>query len=141
MRRRGIRSCTTMLALLIIACGGAEVATEPVVTSVAGTWNLTSVNGKSLPFTFQAADPREELLAKKYVITAAGTYSYSYSVRATDDDGQVTLSNGSDSGTESLSNTIVTFRSGSDGSTLTAVVSGTTMTIVSGDYSQLFTKQ
>ena len=125
---------------LLFACGS-DRATSPTVVSVAGTWNLTSVNGKPLPFIFQAADPKLELLAKQFVISDAGTFTYSFSVKATDDDGTVTTTRRSDTGTNTLADNVVTFRYASDGTTVTASVTGGTMTILAGEYSQLFTKQ
>lgn len=67
----------TALALLAVfapACGSSKggTPTTPIVTSVAGTWHLSTVNGVKVPFTIQAADPKEELLTKQYVFTAGG---------------------------------------------------------------------
>lgn len=129
-----------LLTAITPACGSDPV-TAPPVTSVAGTWNLTSVNGGTLPFVVRTADPKVELLAKQYVFSAAGTFAYSFSVRATDDDGTITLTRGTDTGTQTLADNVVTLRNTSDGFTLTATVSGGTMTIVAGEFSQAFTKQ
>ncbi len=128
-----------LISALIPACGSAT--TTPQGASVAGTWDLTTVNGVKPPFTLQAADPRQELLSKRYVITAAGTYTYAFAVRTTDVDGTVTTTNGSDAGTQTLTENLVTFRSNADGSTLLASVDGSSMTIVTGALTQLFTKQ
>ena len=143
MRRR----CAAVIALAVtVACVsscGSETATAPavVVTSVAGTWDLTSVNARALPFTFQAADPRLDLLSKQFIISDAGTFSYSYSVKATDIDGTVTTTNKTDTGTDVLAANVVTFVFRSDGTTVTATVTNTTMTIENGMYSQAFTKR
>ena len=141
MRRQLLR-CIALAAHVSVfsACGSSEVS-APAVVSVTGTWNLSSVNGKPLPFIFQAADPKLELLSKQYVIGSGGSFSYSYSVRATDDDGTVTTSNRTDTGTETLADNVVTLHHNADGATLTASVAGGTMTILAGDYSQVFVKQ
>lgn len=143
MRRRLVAVIALVVASTLPSACGSESATaaSPTVVSVVGTWNLTSVNGAVLPFTYQASDPKLELLAKQYVISDAGTFTYSYSVRATDDDGTVTISRRSDTGTATLADNAVTFRYDSDGSTGVASVAGNTMTLVAGDYSQVFTKQ
>ena len=111
------------------------------MTSVAGTWDLTSVNARALPFTFQTADPRLDLLSKRFIISDAGTFSYSYSVKATDVDGTVTTTNKTDTGTDVLAANVVTFVFRSDGTTVTATVTNTTMTIENGMYSQAFTRR
>ena len=141
MRRRLLAVIALAVSSTLLSVCGSDSSTSPTVVSVAGTWNLTSVNGKVLPFTYQANDPKLELLAKQFVISDAGTFTYSYSVRATDDDGTVTTTRRSDAGTDTLADNVVTFRFSSDGTTVTASVSGGTMTIVAGEFSQAFTKQ
>ncbi len=138
------RSLFVMLVLMAgLACGGDVTTTEPVITavSVAGTWNLTQVDGKPLPFTYQAGDQKVELLEKQYVIAANGTFSYSYTNRITDgEDGKVSTIKVTDSGTESVASNVVTFQHNS-GSTVVATVAGTAMTIIAGDVTQSFTRQ
>ena len=129
-----------LLPVLLSACGG-DTATTPIVTSVTGTWSLTSVNGSSLPFTYQVSDPKLDLLAKQYVIAEGGTFTYTFTVRATDLDGTVTTATRGDMGTTSLADNVVTFRYQGDGAVNTASVSGATMTIVAGDFSQRFTRK
>ena len=142
MRRRLLAvSAFAIASILLSACGSGDATAPAVVTSLAGTWNLTSVNGKGLPYVLQAADPKLEILAKQFVITSAGTFTSSFSVRATDLDGTVTLTQRSDAGTLTLADNVVTIRSSSDGTTVTGGVSNTTMTIVTGDFTQIFTKQ
>ena len=121
------------------ACG-ASAATEPVVTSVAGTWSLTTVNGKALPYVYAPSDPKLELLSKQYVISSTGTFTTSFSVRGTELDGTMNTTTASDAGTYALANNTVTFVYRSDGSLVTARVTPTTMTI-EGSATQLFTKQ
>ncbi len=121
------------------ACGSGAT-TEPVVTSVAGAWALTSVNGKALPYVYAQSDPKLEMISKQYVITSTGTFTTSFTVRGTELDGTVNTTAASDAGTYALANNTVTFVYRSDGSVVTARVTATTMTI-DGSVTQLFTKQ
>lgn len=69
-----------------------------------------------------------------------GTFTYSYSLRYTELDGRVNNTSGSDAGTYTLADNYVTIRNASDGSTLFAAVTPETMTIVSGAFTQVFTR-
>lgn len=137
--RRFARFALAVAAVLASACGSGS-ATEPVVTTVAGTWVLTSVNGKALPYVYAPSDPKLELTSKQYVITSTGTFTTSFTVRGTDLDGTVNMAASSDAGTYALANNVVTFVNRSDGSVVTAQVTATTMTI-NGTVTQLFRKQ
>jgi hypothetical protein len=131
----------TLAVAAIFASGcGSDTATEPVVTSVAVAWALTAVDGKPLPYVYAASDPKLEVISKQYIITAAGTFTTSFTLRGTELDGTVNTTTTSDAGTETLANNIVTFVSKSDGSVVTAHVSPTMMTIA-GNVTQVFTKQ
>ena len=140
MNRRFLARCALVLCAAIAPACGSGVATEPIVTSVAGTWSLTAANGKPLPFVYSASDPKLELISKQYVITATGTFTVSYVLRGTELDGTVNTTTTSDAGNSSLENNTVTFVYRSDGSIVTAHVTATTMTI-DGSVPQVFTKQ
>lgn len=140
MNRRSLTWCALALAVALAPACGSGAATEPLVTSVAGTWLLTAVNGKPLPFVYSASDPKLELISKQYVISAAGTFTVSYTLRGTELDGTVNTTTMSDAGTQTLENNTVTFVYRSDGSVVTAHVTPTTMTI-DGSVPQVFTKQ
>ena len=133
------RLAFAVAAVLASACGDGS-ATEPVVTTVAGTWVLTAVNGKALPYVYAQSDPKLELMSKQYVITSTGTFTMSFTVRGTELDGTVSMATATDAGTYALANNIVTFVNRSDGSVVTALVTATTMTI-NGTVTQLFRKQ
>ena len=124
---------------LMSACGGGA-ATEPVVTSVAGTWTLTTIDGKALPYVYVASDPKLELISRQYVITASGTFTTSFTLRGTELDGTVHTTTTSDAGTYALASNTVSFVYKSDGSIVTARVTATTMTI-EGSVRQEFTRQ
>ncbi len=140
MMHRFTTVLTLAAATIVATACGSDIATEPVVTSVAGTFTLTTVDGKPLPYLYSASDPKLELISKQYVISASGTFTTSLTVRATELDGTVSTNTASDSGTETLANNIVTFVYKSDGSVVTARVSLTTLTIA-GTVTQVFTKQ
>jgi hypothetical protein len=139
MNRRHLLQCAIALTFGL-ACGS-DTATAPVVvTSVAGTWKLTAVNSKPLPFVVSASDPKLEVLDKQYVIAAGGTFTTSYSQRSTELDGTVSTNTANDAGTYLLADNTVTFTYRSDGSIVVATVTPSTMTISAGA-TQEFTKQ
>ena len=139
MNHRRFRLLALAAAILVSACGSGA-ATEAVVTSVAGTWTLTSVNGKALPYVYAASDPKLELISRQYVITSAGTFTTSFTLRGTELDGTVNTTTSSDAGTLTLANNTVSLVYKSDGSIVTAHVTATTMTI-DGSATQVFMRQ
>ena len=140
MNRRTASVCIAAVTMAFGSACGSGVATEPVVTSVAGTWNLTTVDAKPLPYVVSASDPKLEVLAKQYVIIPTGTFTSSFTLRATELDGNVSTTTRSDAGTLTLANNTVTFTNASDKSIFIAAVTPTTMTIAAGA-AQVFTKQ
>jgi hypothetical protein len=138
MNRRRVTLCT--LAFTLATACGSDTATAPVVTSVAGTWTLTSVDGKPLPYVYQESDPKLEVIAKQYVITSSGTFTTSYTLRGTELDGVVNTTTTPDAGTYTLADNSVTFIYRSDGSAVVGQATASTITI-SGLLTQVFTKQ
>jgi hypothetical protein len=143
MNRRLVILCSLVLAS---ACGSdSGTGPPPTVGSVVGTWKLTSVDGKPLPYVYQAGDPnlespKLELIAKQYVITSAGTYTSSYTLRGTELDGTVNTTTSTDAGSASLSGNTVTFTSSTDASVFYGEATASTITI-SGAVTQVYTKQ
>jgi hypothetical protein len=137
MNRRLAILCALFLAS---ACGSDSGTVVPPVGSVVGTWKLTSVDGKPLPYVYQASDPKLELIAKQYVITSTGTYTSSYTLRGTELDGTVNTTTSNDAGTFTLSGSTVQFTSTTDASVLFGEATTTTITIP-GPLTQVFTKQ
>jgi len=115
-------------SLAIIGCGGDS--TGPVA-SVAGTWNLQTVNGNPLPYTaaFVAGPPvyRLELVSDVFVAAANGTYTEAFTTRETNGT-TVTNTTENDTGTWTQNNANVTVTA-SDGTVSTASISGNTITI------------
>lgn len=137
-----MRRVTALLALAlssVVACHGSD--TTAPAASLAGTWNLTTVNGAPLPFTAQAANPKIEVLNDQIVGTAAGTFTENGSLRITDATGAVSSQPIVDSGTWTGSGTAVSFRFDSDGSTGTGTITGNTFTVAGNGYSNVYIKQ
>jgi lipocalin-like protein len=134
-----------LLALLLLtaisgtACGG-DSGTNPTPASLAGTWNLSTINGAPLPFVLQAVGPKIEVLSDQIVAAAGGTFTETGSGRVTDA-GVVTIVPITDSGTWTISGATVTFRFDSDGFIGTATLSGNTFTVAVGAVSQVYVKQ
>jgi hypothetical protein len=137
MNRRFFVFCALILAS---ACGSDSGTGPTPVGSVAGTWKLTSIDGKPRPFVYQASDPKLELIAKQYIISSAGTYTSSYTLRGTELDGTVNTTTANDAGTYTLSGNTVQFTSSTDASVTFAEATSTTITI-GGPVTQVFTKQ
>jgi hypothetical protein len=135
-----------VLALLIllaaasgIACGG-DSGTNPTQASLAGTWNLSTINGSPLPFTVQAASPKIEVLNDQIIAAAGGTFTETGNYRFTNA-GVVSTQPFTDAGTWTLNGTAVSFHFNSDGSTGTGTVSGNTFTVAQSGFSSVYTKQ
>ena len=140
MNRRTFTRCAIALTLTFgIACGSDSTA-PVVVASIAGTWKLTSVDAKPLPYILSASDPKLEVTAKQYVITSSGSFTMTLTVRSTELDGTVTTSTSTDTGSSTLANNTATFTYASNGSTASSAVTPTTMTF-GGSAVQEFTRQ
>ena len=80
-------------------------------------------------------------MSKQYVVTDAGTFTYSFILRETTLEGTVGTFPRTDTGTDVLANNEVTFRYTSDGTTNVGTVSGNTMTLIAGSATQIFIKR
>ena len=129
-----------VLSLLSVSGCGSDTSIAPTQVSVAGTWNLSTINGLPLPFTIQAANPKIEYLNEQLIVSTSGTFTQTYSARYTTN-GVVSTQAFADAGTYVLNGTAATFRFNSDGSSGTGTVSGSTLTVAEGGYSQVYTKQ
>jgi hypothetical protein len=119
---------------------GSDSTTAPTPASVAGTWNLTTINGSPLPFLVQASNPKIEYLNEQLIVSATGTFTQTANARFTNN-GVVVTQPIADAGTYVLNGTAVSFRFNSDGSTGTGTVNGNTLTVANGGYSQVYVKQ
>jgi hypothetical protein len=129
------------LALTLAGCGGDSGPTTPTNASIAGTWNLQTVNGAPLPFLFfQAGTSKQEITADQFTFTSSGGFTQITTLRNTDN-GQVSTETDTDAGTYSLNGTAITVTFNSDGSSSTAAVSGNTMTVSEEGLVAVYTKQ
>jgi hypothetical protein len=136
------------LALLLasVSCSK-DSSTNPTTESLAGTWNLSTINNLPLPFLLAEADlqtvpptPRIELLNDQIVATSAGTFVEIANARITDGTGTFTVPF-TDKGTWTLSGNTITFHFDSDGSSGTGTLSGNTFTIGETDFKSVYVKQ
>src|SRR3982751_3530978 len=95
--RRMLATVCTVATVLLAGCGG-DPGTPPTDATLAGTWNLATVNGLPLPFTVQPANPKIEILSDQLVLSDGGTFSQSVQARATSG-GTVTTQSIADGGT------------------------------------------
>lgn len=137
MRRMLVTICT--LAIAALSGCGSDSATAPTTVSAIGTWNLTTINGAPLPFTFQAANPKLEILSDQYILAADGTFTESFQLRATDGTG-ISTQAFSDRGTYSVNGTalVVVY---TDGSRLTASLSANAVTIAQQGAALVYSRQ
>jgi lipocalin-like protein len=134
------RLLSLTLALALIACGDDDSTSAPTNASVAGTWNLQTVNGSALPFTLSAASPKIELLSSSVNVTANGTWTSTTQTRTTIGT-QATTASSTQSGTYTLSGSAVSIRS-TDGTTVQAgTVSGNTLTLAQTGLTFVYQKQ
>jgi hypothetical protein len=100
-----------LASVALLACGGSD-STGPFV-SAEGTWNLLSVDGHPLPYTFftQASPPvQDEIVSDQYVLDANHNYTDAFTIRETAGT-DVTDDPGSDNGTWSQSGNRIDFDS------------------------------
>lgn len=125
---RRVRSLVVpMLASLALAgCGGGGDETGP--TTVAGVYNLVTVNGRALPaVVVDFGGYRLEVLSSELTLHPGGAYSEMSQVRETED-GTTTTSSLPSAGTYSTRGAQITLADG-DGDTITGTVSGDRITL------------
>ena len=136
---RRLISC--MLFVVAAACGGGDAPTQPTSASVAGTWNLQTVNGAPLPYVAaQVGADKVELMSDVITAVASGSFTQMTQVRVTQN-GQVTTQSIPDAGSFTLAGTAVNFTFDSDGSSGTGSLSGNTLTVAEGGFAFVYKKQ
>ena len=120
------RSLLSLLpCLVVLACSDATGADDEVI----GTWQLQTVDGLSLPFTLTQSDvDRLELTGESMTLLASGRFTMVTTFRVTDGN-NIFPESIPDAGTYAVTDSTVTFRFDSDGSTATATVNGNAMTL------------
>lgn len=121
---------------LTAACGGGDDGVnEPA--SIAGTYNLETLDGQSPPVVvLDEPGFKLEILSGNFVLTANGTFTTNVVFRLTDESGASTESE-SFSGTYTVSGSTVTFNY-SDGDTDSATLAGNTLTFSDGSSTAVF---
>lgn len=143
-RRYGLRGLVTLsatvLAFATVACGGgSDGPTAPTQASLAGTWDLKTVNGSNLPFTMGQLGADKVELTSSVLTVSGASFAEIYTTRETIN-GVVTNYSYSDAGSYTINGTAVTFtyNSGEGG---TGTVSGNTFTLAEGGFSFVYQKR
>jgi hypothetical protein len=131
------RTALGMVALSIAAGCGGDSSTTP--QSVAGTWNLTALNGAALPFVVQSANPKVEILAERLDIASGGTFTQTTTTRIAP--GTASMETDTDTGTWTSNGNAATFRFKRDDSTGTGTSNGNTFTASGAGAVFTYTKQ
>jgi hypothetical protein len=108
---------------------------------VAGTYNLTTVNGQALPFTVLDLGAYQAKLASAALdLKSDGTYSFDFGIRI-EDSGTLRSTSQSDAGVWTRSGNTVTLTSSEGSVARFGTVSGDVMTLQSSRYVFALTKQ
>ena len=132
-----------MLALLIvpmmIACSDDDDATG-ITGDIAGTYTLRTINGQNLPFTLITQTGYTlEVISDQYALNGDGTFSSAVTFRETEN-GAVTTSTDSYTGTWQRSGSNITLSSTDYGLETAAFSGGNTLTFTSGTNSAVYRK-
>jgi hypothetical protein len=128
------------LAFLTLTLACSNDSTGPTQTSVAGTWNLQSVNGTALPFVLaQTGTNKVEITADVLTVTSSGSFTEITTVRTTQN-GSATTQTSPDAGSYVLNGNNVTFQFQSDGSVGSGTVAGSTLTVSNTGLSLIYKK-
>jgi hypothetical protein len=135
-----MRKLFLALVALTVACG--DSTTEPTMSSIAGTWELQTVNGAALPYViFQQGTEKVELTADVFTVTSTGTFTELSTIRTTSS-GQTQTETETDAGTYTLNGTAVTFKFDSDPSSPgTGSISGNTLTVADAGFALVYKKK
>jgi hypothetical protein len=136
-----MRFVSSALLLLAVACGASDAATAPTSASVAGTWNLQTINGAGLPYVLdQTGANKDELVSDVVTAVSTGSFTRTTTVRTTFN-GQVTTQSVADAGRYSLNGTAVVFTFNSDNSVGTGSISGNTLTVADNGVALVYRRQ
>ena len=120
------------LVITLAACGGDGVGPSATPSTVPGTYNLTTVDGASLPLTLiDLGAYQAKLVSGTLELSATGTYSLQLGIRI-DDSGNVRSTADSDGGLWNVNDKAITLASTQGKSARTGTVAGNTMTLQSG---------
>jgi hypothetical protein len=137
-----LRRFVPLVALAVAVACGSDSNTQPTFATIAGTWNLQTVNGTPLPFTIsQTANDKVEVVSDVVTATPTGTYTEVIQVRETLN-GQATVTTVPDAGSYTINGSAITLSSPQSGS-VTGTLSGNndTFTAVEDGFVYVFTRQ
>ena len=119
------------IVFTLAACGHDGVGPSPPSSTIAGTYDLTTVDGQVLPFTaLDLGAYQAKLVSGTLRLSTDGTYSFQFSIRI-EDSGNVRTAADSDSGLWNVNDNAVTLASTQGDISRTGTVSGTVMTLQS----------
>ena len=134
-----MRRLIVLLIPVVLACGG-DSTTQPTMASVAGTWDLQTVNGVALPYViFQTGSNKTELVSDVVTAVSTGSYTQVSTIRSTFS-GQTTTQSTSNAGSFTLNGTALVFRA-NDGTGGTGSVSGNTFTLAMNGFAYVYRKR
>ena len=107
-----LRSFVVATLALLTACDPTDT-TEAGIAMVAGTYQLSTVNGQPLPFTESAATPVVRLTASQLVARSDGTFTETSTRTTTTPAGATTTTTATTTGTYSVGGQVVSFVSSS----------------------------
>ncbi len=126
---RLVPAALATLATAVFAAGcGSSNSTGPTGSSLAGTWNLTKVNGSSLPAVVQAFPPDTVSITQGTVILTSTTWNFHATIQLSLA-GLHSDTTQADSGTYTVSGSTLSMKSAGDTNVTTATVNGTTVTV------------
>ena len=129
------------LLILLASLGcSSYTLTTPTEEALTGKWNLTAVNGTSLPYTVPQIGPKQEVIEDVLTIATLKTFTEVTTIRITQN-GQVTTKTVTDTGTYEFNSYAVTFHFQTDGSFGSGTLTGRTMTIAASGVSFTYRKQ
>lgn len=132
-----IRWTALLLVAGLMACGGETTA--PAAT-IAGTWNLQTINGTTMPFVIaQTGANKDELLSDMLVVSGTGSFTQTTTLRSTRN-GAASTQSIADAGSYSLNGSAVSFRWNSDNSTGTGSWTGNTLTMAADGFAVVYTR-
>jgi hypothetical protein len=132
-------AAAALVSLAVVGCG--ETSTGPTNATMAGVWNLETINGSPLPVVVSGAAPtRVEVVSGVLTFTIEGTFTQVTKSRVTVS-GVTTDSTDTDSGTYTVSGPTLTVKFAPDNATGTATVYGDAITVYGGGAQSFFRKQ
>lgn len=107
-----MRTTVLLIALFAVACGGDSASTSPASASLAGTYQLRTVDANPLPFTYQSGANKAVITGDVLTVADGGTWTEQGAYTLTLN-GQTTSQVIADAGTWTRAGTNVTFVSSS----------------------------